>query len=164
MTAPFRMAVKAADGTRSEGACTEAQVARSLATASSRGYTVEILPDGGFNVLREIPGKGCHVVKVTPVRKVRKLTRTVRSDLALIGTRRAAEFVPATGRINAGYFSSIPPAASADLMGQGLVTLAGNTVTVSLSARIAMLHQDSGHAPWSYKPTALELLRLVLAA
>ena len=53
--------------------------------------------------------------------------------------------------------SRATPGASALLMGRGLVTLAGTAVTVSLSARLAMLAQDSGHAPWSYKPGAGEL-------
>ncbi len=152
----FYMTVTQADGTVSEGICTEAQAARSLATAPRRGSRVEILPTGGANIVRKVPGKGDHMVKLVPVRKARELTKTVRFDLYLIGVRHIATFDAETGRIKAGYLNSIPPAASARLRGQGLVTLTGETVTVSLSARLAMLAQDKT-APWSYHPTAGEI-------
>ena len=158
-TAPasFYMTVTMADGSVHEGTCTEAQAARSLATATRRGYSVEVLPNGVASIGRRIGATGRHWVRLTPMRYPGKLTPTARMDLRLIATRHTSEWQPETGRIKAGYVNSIPPGASALLMGRGLVTLAGTAVTVSLSARLAMLAQDSGHAPWSYKPSAGEL-------
>ena len=166
-TAPvaFYMTVTSTDGTVSKGACTEAQAARSLATAVRRGYFVEVLPAGGANIRRKVHGTagGNHWVKLEPMRSAGNLTATVRHDLFLIGVRPTATFEPETGRIKAGYINSIPPAASAFLRYRGLVTVSGTTVTISLSARLAMLAQDSGHAPWSYKPSTGEL-NAILAA
>ena len=74
------------------------------------------------------------------------------------------------GRINAGYFNSIPPAASAWLRFRGLVTADGTTVTVPMFTRLALLAVNSGRAPWSYHPTVAEIndlcasFRLSLAA
>ena len=138
----FYMTVTQSDGSVQEGICTEAQAARSLATAVRRGYFVEVLPNGGANIVRHVPGRGRHVVTLTPTRKARKLTPTARFDLKLIETRHRSDFDPETGRIKAGYVNSIPPAASALLMARGLVTVTGTSVTVSLSARLAMLAQD----------------------
>ena len=153
----FYMAVTNTDGSVHEGICTEAQAARSLATATRRGYFVEVLPNGGANIVRHVPGRGRHVVTLTPTRKAQKLTPTVRFDLKLIASRHRSDFDPETGRIKAGYVNSIPPGASALLMGRGLVTLTGTAVTVSLSARLAMLAQDNRPVPWSYEPSAGEL-------
>ena len=74
----FYMTVTSSDGSVSEGICTEAQAARSLATAARRGYGVEVLPNGGANITRRIHGTapGCHTVKLTPARKAGKLTVT----------------------------------------------------------------------------------------
>jgi hypothetical protein len=151
------MTVTSADGTVSEGMCTEAQAARSLATATRRGYGVEVLPNGGANIVRCIGTAGRHVVKLEPVRKAGNLTATVRFDLRLIASRHRSDFVPETGRIKAGYVNSIPPGATAGLIARGLVTLTGAAVTVSLSARLAMLARDNRPAPWSYKPAAGEV-------
>ena len=153
----FYMTVTNTDGSVHEGICIEAQAARSLATATRRGYFVEVLPDGGANIVRHVPGRGRHMVTLTPTRKARKLTPTARFDLKLIETRHRSDFDPETGRIKAGYVNSIPPAASALLMGRGLVTLTDATVAVSLSARLAMLAQNNRPVPWSYKPSAGEL-------
>ena len=153
----FYMTVIQSDGSVQEGICTEAQAARSLATAARRGYDIEVLPNGGANIGRKIPGVGRHVVKLAPVRKAGKLTPTMRQDLALIASRHRSDFVPETGRIKAGYVNSIPPAASASLMARGLVTLTGTAISVSLSARLAMLAQDNRPMPWSYAPSTSEL-------
>jgi len=155
--ATFIMTVTHSDGSVYEGPCTDAQAARSLATATRRGYGVEVLPNGGANIVRHVPGRGRHVVTLAPGRNARKLTATVRFDLALIASRHRSDFDPETGRIKAGYVNSIPPGASALLRGRGLVTLVGTSVTVSLSARLAMLAQDNRPIPWSYKPSAGEL-------
>lgn len=152
----FYMTVTSTDGTVTEGACTDAQVARSLATAARRGYRVEVTPRGGASIVREIPGKGKHWVVYAPFRNAGGFTPTVRNDLRLIGLRRA-EYQPETGRIKAGYVNSIPPAASALLRFRHLVAIDGTAVTVSMSARLAMLAVDSGHAPWSYHPTVAEI-------
>jgi hypothetical protein len=157
MTVTFYMTVTSTDGTVSKGTCTEAQAARSLATAARRGYGVEVLPNGGASIRRTVPGRGDHWVSLVPVRYAGKLTPTMRHDLALIASRHRSDFVPGTGRIKAGYVNSIPPGASSLLMGRALVTLAGTAVTVSLSARLAMLAQDNRPIPWAYKPTAAEL-------
>jgi hypothetical protein len=161
----FYMTVTSTDGTLTEGACSDADVARSLATAARRGYKVEVTSQGGTNIVREVPGKGRHSVVYVPFRNAGNLTATVREDLRLIAIRDrvarhgrpGAEFQPETGRIKAGYINSIPPAASALLRFRGLVTVNGSAVTVSMSARLAMLAVDSGHAPWSYHPTVAEL-------
>jgi hypothetical protein len=159
--AAFWMTVTNADGTTSEGVCTEAQAARSLATASRRGYDVEVLPSGGANIVRRIGTAGRHVVKLEPLRKAGKLTATARFDLRLIESRHVSVFQPETGRIKAGYLNSIPPGATAGLMARGLVTVTGTIVTVSLSARLAMLAQDNRPVPWSYTPTTDELSDLL---
>jgi len=155
------MTVTHADGTVAEGACTEAQAARSLATGVRRGYSVEVLPNGGASIMRTIPGRGYHTVRFTPGRTARKLTPTIRQDLALIASRHRSDFNPETGRIKAGYVNSIPPGPSASLMSRGLVTLTGTAVTVSLSARLAILAQDNRPIPWSYKPSTDELNRVL---
>jgi len=164
MTA-FYMTVTHADGSVHKGTCTEEQAARSLATASRRGYFIEVLPNGGANIMREVhgPAGGSHWVKLEPIRNAGKLTPTVRTDLALIASRHIAVLVPETGRIKAAYIHSIPPGAASLLRAQGLVTLAGETVTVSLSARLAMLAQDNRPAPWSYEPSAGEMGDLLTA-
>ena len=158
----FHMTVTSTDGTVSKGACTEAQAARSLATAVRRGYFVEVLPDGGANIKRKVHGTagGSHWVKLEPARHAGNLTATVRHDLFLIAVRPSATFEPETGRIKAGYVNSIPPGASAFLRYRGLVTVSGTTVTVSLSARLALLAQDNRPIPWSYEPTADELRKV----
>jgi hypothetical protein len=152
----FLMTVTNTDGSVHEGICTEAQAARSLATAARRGYSVEVLPNGGASIMRKL-GTGYHAVRLTPARYAGKLTATVRQDLALIASRHRSDFDPATGRIKAGYVNSIPPGASGLLMARGLVTLTGTAISVSLSARLAMLAQDNRPIPWAYKPTAGEL-------
>jgi hypothetical protein len=157
----FHMTVTSADGTTSEGTCTEAQAARSLATATRRGYSVEVLPNGGANIVRQIGATGHHLVRLVPMRKAVKLTATARFDLHLIESRHVSVFQPETGRIKAGYVNSIPPGASARLMAQGLVTLTGTAITVSLSARLAMLAQDNRPLPWSYVPAAGEIETLL---
>ncbi len=156
MTYAFCMTITHADGSVYEGPVTEAQAVRSLATGSRRGYGVEVLPNGGASIIRPI-GRSYHAVRLTPARNAGKLTATVRQDLALIASRHRSDFVTETGRIKAGYVNSIPPGASALLMGRGLVTLDGTRVTVSLSARLAMLAQDNRPIPWAYKPDAGEL-------
>lgn len=69
----FLMTVTHADGSAYEGPCTEEQAARSLATAVRRGYSIEVLPDGGASIIRPV-GTGYHVVRLTPGRNARKLT------------------------------------------------------------------------------------------
>lgn len=145
----FFMTVTSTDGTVAEGACSDADVRRSLATAARRGYQVEVTPNGGASIVREIPGKGSHRVTYKPFRSALNLTPTARLNLRLIDTRRA-EFQPATGRIKAGYVNSIPPAASSSLRSRGLVAVDGTTVTVSMSARLAMLARDHKPAPWAH--------------
>ena len=138
----------------------EAQAADMLRRAAGHGYTVELTSGGGFNVLREIPGRGCRTIRCEPARKSGNLTPTVRRDLDLIAHRAGASW-ETSGRIRAGHFSSIPPGASARLRERGLITTEGEAVTVSLQARLARLHQDRrGSSPWSYKPTAGELAEL----
>jgi hypothetical protein len=150
MTFTFFMTVTSTDGSVAEGACSDADVKRSIATAARRGYQVEVTPGGGANIAREIPGKGRHSVICKPFRNAGSLTPTVRTDLRLIGLRPTAEFQPGTGRIKAGWLNSIPPAASARLRSHGLVAVDGTTVTVSLSARLAMLARDYAPAPWAH--------------
>jgi hypothetical protein len=163
--ADFYMTVTHADGSAHKGTCTEAQAARSLATASQRGYFIEVLPNGGANIRREVhgPAGGSHWVKLEPARHARKLTPTARLDLALIASRHIAVFVPETGCIKAGYVNSIPPGATSLLRDRGLIALTGSTVTVSLSARLAMLAQDHRPVPWSYEPSAGEVGDLLTA-
>jgi hypothetical protein len=147
----FFMTVTSTDGTVTGGACSDADIKRSLATAARRGYRVEVTSQGGANIRREIPGKGCHTVIYTPFRKVYGIiTNVTREDLRLIDIRRAAEFQPETGRIKAGYVNSIPPATSSWLRFRGLVAVDGTTVTVSMSARLAMLARDHKPAPWAH--------------
>jgi hypothetical protein len=160
----FRMTVINADGTTAEGTFTEAEAARSLTTATRRGYDVEVLPNGGANISRRIGAGGYHTVRIVPMRKAGNLTATARMDLRLIASRHIAVLVRETGCVKAGYLNSIPPGATARLMAQGLVTVTGATVTVSLSARLAMLAQDNRPAPWSYTPSVGELLETVATA
>jgi hypothetical protein len=135
----------------------EAEAASLLRRAAGHGYTVELTWGGGFNVLREIPGRGCRTIRCEPTRKSGNLTPTVRHDLDLIALRPGASW-ETSGRIKAGHFSSIPAGASARLRERGLITTEGEAVTVSLQARLARLHQDRrGRSPWSYKPTTDEL-------
>lgn len=150
MTFTFFMTVTGTDGTVIEGACSDADVRRSIAVAARRGYQVEVTPSGGANISREVPGKGRHWVVYRPFRHAGTMTATVRNDLRLIGIRAAAELQPETGRIKAGYVNSIPPAASATLRSRGLVAVNGTTVTVSVSARLAMLARDYAPAPWAH--------------
>ena len=130
---------------------------RSLATAARRGYQVEVTQQGGANITREVPGKGSHTVVYAPMRIVGHLTPSAREDLRLIAIRAAAGFQPGTGRIQAGYVNSIPPAASAVLLSRGLVTVDGTTATLSMSARLVMLALAHRPAPWAYILTAAEL-------
>jgi hypothetical protein len=161
----FYMTVTSTDGTVTKGTCTEAEAARSLATAARRGYFAEVMPDGGTAIMRKVHGTagGEHWVRLEPARHAPRLTATVRHDLFLIAVRPTAVYEPETGRIKAGYINSIPPAASALLRHRGLVTVSGTTVTVSLSARLAMLAQDNRPSPWSYEPSAAELSGLSAA-
>jgi len=170
MAFTFYMTVTSTDGTVTEGACSDADVARSLATAARRGYTVDVTPQGGAYIVREIPGKGRHTVSYAPFRNAGSLTATVREDLRLIAIRPTAELQPETGRIKAGYINSIPPAASSLLISRRLVAVNGTTVTLSMSARLAILATDHRTPPWSYHPTVAEIndlcesARLTLAA
>lgn len=145
----YFMTVTSTDGTVSEGAGSDADVMRSLVTAARRGYQVEVTPDGGANISREVPGKGRHWVVYRPFRHAGSITATVRNDLRLIGIR-PAELQPETGRIKAGYVNSIPPAASGWLRAHGLVAVDGTRVTVSMSARLAMLSRDYAPVPWAH--------------
>ena len=163
MTFTFYMTVNNTDGSVVQGACSDADVTRSLATAARRGYQVEVTPQGGANIARQIPGKGRHSVVYAPFRNAGSLTATVREDLRLIATRPTAELQPETGRIKAGYINSIPPGASSLLMSRGLVAVDGAEVTVPLSTRLAMLATDHRTPPWSYEPTAGEINDLCAA-
>jgi hypothetical protein len=143
----FRMTVINADGTTAEGAYTEADAMCSLRRAVRRGYRVEATRNGGVVITREIPSAGDtwaparkHVVTLEPVAVPGKITGTMRHDLDLIAIRGGS--LLANGRIKAGYFYGIPPAASARLIARGFVTVRGTAVAVSLSARLAMLAQD----------------------
>jgi hypothetical protein len=156
MTFTYFMTVTSTDGSVAEGACSDADVRRSLATAARRGYRVEVTSQGGAYIVRDVPGKGCHSVSYKPFRSAGNITPTVRLDLRLIDTR-SSEFQPATGRIKAGYVNSIPPGASARLRLYGLVAVNGATVTVSMSARLAMLARDHKPAPWSHTLTPGQL-------
>lgn len=153
----FYMTVTSTDGTVTEGACSDADVMRSLATAARRGYRVEVTAQGGANIVREVPRKGRHSVVYAPFRNAGHLTATAREDLRLIAIRAAATLDPETGRIKAGYINSIPPAASDLLRVRRLVAVDGTTVTVSMSARLAMLAADNSPAPWSYILSAADL-------
>jgi hypothetical protein len=157
MTLTFYMTVTGTDGTVAKGACSDAEVMRSLATAARRGYEVEVTQQGGANITREIPGRGRHTVVYEPFRSAGNLTATSVRDLCLIGIRPTAELQPETGRIKAGYVNSIPPAASDWLRFRGLVAVDGTTVTVSMSARLAMLALGHRPYPWAYILTAAEL-------
>ena len=153
----FYMTVTSTDGTVAEGTCSDAEVMRSLATASRRGYRVEVTPQGGANITRELPGKGSHTVIYAPIRRVGHLTASVREDLRLIAIRPTAGYEPGTGRIKAGYVNSIPPAASALLLSRGLVTVDGTSAALSMSARLAMLALGRRPYPWGYVLPAAEL-------
>lgn len=164
MTFTYRMTVTSTDGTSTEGACSDADVRRAVAAAARRGYQVEVKPDGGVNITREIPGSGYRDVTYKPARNAGSVTATMLADLRLIGTRPAAALQPETGRINAGYFGSIPPAASAALRSRGLVTVDGTTVTLSVAARAAMLAQDHhARAPWGHLLTPDQLAAFAAA-
>lgn len=157
MTFTFFMTVTGTDGTAAEGACTDEDVKRSLATAARRGYQVEVTPQGGANISREVPGKGRHSVVYKPFRNAGSITPNVRQDLRLISTRATAEFQPGTGRIKAGYVNSIPPAAAGWLRAHGLVAVDGTAVTVSMSARLALLARDHKPVPWAHILTSVQL-------
>jgi hypothetical protein len=157
MTFTFFMTVTSTDGTVSEGACSDADVKRSLDVARRRGYQVEVTPSGGVNISREVPGKGRHWVVYKAFRNAGNMTATMRKDLRLIDIRPTAEVEPETGRIKAGYVNSIPPAASAALRSRGLVAVDGTTVTVSMSARLAMLARDFAPPPWGHVLTPGQL-------
>lgn len=150
MTFAFFMTVTSADGSVAEGACSGADVRRSLAVAARRGYQVEVTQGGGANISREIPGKGRHSVTYRPFRSALNMSAANLADLRLIDVRLTAEFQPETGRIKAAYVNSIPPAASGRLRFRGLVNVDGTTVTVSMSARLAMLARDYAPAPWGH--------------
>jgi hypothetical protein len=150
MTFTFSMTVTGTDGTVAEGACSDADVRRSLAAAARQGYQVEVTPGGGANISREVPGKGRHTVVYKPFRGALRMTATNRADLRLIGIRPTAELDAETGRIKAGYVNSIPTGASSLLRSLGLVAVDGTTVTVTMSARLAMLARDHNPAPWAH--------------
>lgn len=153
----FFMTVTSTDGTVTEGACADADIKRALAAAARRGYQTEVTQEGGVNITRVIPGKGRHTVTYKPFRGALGMTPTMREDLRLIGIRPAAELQPGTGRIKAGYVNSIPPGAAAALQSRGLVAVDGTTVTVSVSARLAMLARDHKPAPWAHVLTPAQL-------
>jgi hypothetical protein len=139
----FRMTVTSADGTISEGTCGEAAARRMLSTAMRRGYRTEATLQGGAVMVRDIRGGVVprrHTVTLEPATPAGKITDTARRDLELIASR-GASLLP-NGRIKAGYIYGIPPAATAQLIARGLVTVAGDAVTISLAARLAMLAQD----------------------
>lgn len=149
----FRETVTSADGSTTEGTCSEADAMRTLGRAVRLGYRVEATQNGGAVIVRLIhagtdhwqpPRK--HTVTLEPIAAAGKITATNRLDLGIIDQHRAsrslaARLDPATGRINAGL-NSIPPAATARLMERGLVTVERDAVSVSLAARLAMLAQD----------------------
>jgi hypothetical protein len=149
----FRETVTSADGTTAEGMCSEAHAATLLQRAVQRGYSVEATRNGGAVIVRTIPGASGHwtpprrhTVTLEPVTATGKVTETMRSDLVIVGCwpagrQLAAHLNAKTGRIDAG-FNSIPPGATRRLIDRGLVTIAGDVVTVSLAARLAMLAQD----------------------
>jgi len=149
----FREIVTSADGSTEEGTCSEAQASRLLATAVRRGYTVEATRQGGAVIVRTIPGAADHwtpprrhTVTLEPVTQTGKVTDTMRSDLVIIGLwptgrRLGARLNAGTGRIDAGL-NSIPRGAAKRLIERGLVTVTDGAVTVSLSARLAMLAQE----------------------
>ena len=156
----FYMTVRSADGTTAEGAASDADVVTSLARAARRGYQVELTSRGGADITRTVPGKGRHTVAFKPVRPAGTLTATVRRYLGLIDSR-PAEYDPEKERINAGWISWVPPVATARLRSHGLVSVDGATVTVSLSARLAMSRQDRRPGPWGYVLSGGELAELV---
>jgi hypothetical protein len=148
----FRETVTSADGSTSEGSCSEAQASRLLRRVVRLGYRVEATRSGGAVIVRTIPHGGDtwkparqHTVMLEPVTVAGKITATVRGDLGIVGRwaagSLAAQFRPETGRIDAGL-NSIPPGAAARLIERGLVTVDGTSVAVSLVARLAMLAQD----------------------
>ena len=143
----FRSTVTSSDGTTSEGTSSEADAWRTLRTAVRRGYSVEATRQGGAIIVREIPHAGDtwqparkHTVTLEPVTHAGTVTATMRGDLDAIARWGRSRL---TGdRIRAGFIYGIPPAATARLMQRGLVTVDGETVSVSLVARLAMLAQD----------------------
>lgn len=149
----FRETVTSADGTTVEGTSSEAHASRLLATAVRRGYAVEATRNGGAVIVRTIPAAGDswtpprrHVVTLEPAKVPGKVTDTMRSDLMIIGLwptgrRLGARLNAETGRIDAGL-NSIPRGAAKRLVDRGLVTVTDGAVTVSLSARLAMLAQE----------------------
>ena len=157
MTFTFFMTVTGTDGVSAEGACSDADVKRSLTTAARRGYQVEVTPSGGANITRTVPGKGRHTVIYRPFQGALGMTPVMREDLRLISIRKTAEFQPETGRIKAGYVNSIPPSSAARLRFYGLVAVDGTTVTVSMSARLAMLARDYVTPPWAHILTPAQL-------
>lgn len=132
------------DGIRAETECGEDHARCLLASAVRRRYTVEATRQGGAVIVRQVHGGTRpyqRIVTLEPVTPAGTVTATMRRDLELIGLRGAGE-LQAGGRIKAGYFYSIPPAAAARLISRGLVTVTGTSVAVSLAARLAMLAQD----------------------
>jgi hypothetical protein len=158
-TAPmFREIITSADGTVTEGQCGEEHALSLLRTAVRRGYRVLATRQGGAVIVRDVwtaatvPAK--RTVELIPSLPCGTLTATVRRDLDMITRARAPHL--RDGRIRAGYFYAVPPAATARLIARGLVTggeTEGRPITVSLAARLAMLagdHQTRTSKPRGY--------------
>lgn len=153
----FREIITSADGTVTEGTCTEAHAASLLARAVRLGYRVTATRSGGSVIVRDIPSvAGCvprrRMVTLEPAVPCGTLTATVRRDLAAVDKARAPYL--RDGRICAGFYT-VPPTATARLIGRALVTVSDakgerSPVVVSLVARLAMLAAD--HQTRTSKP------------
>jgi hypothetical protein len=147
----FRETVTNSDGTTAEGTCTEEHAMSLLATATRRGYRIEATRKGGMVITRDVlipdgerAARRTRTVTLEPAAPLPSITATAREDFAQINQRAAAGLSSRLvgARIQAGFYS-IPPAAASRLIRGGLVILADDgTVTVSLAARLAMHAQD----------------------
>ena len=127
----FRETVTSADGSTTEGTCSEEHATALLRTAVRRGYRAEATRQGGAVITREVPGPFVprkHVVTLEPLTPAGRVTETQRRDLAAIDHR--AGVLRPDGRIKAGFACLIPPAAAARLIQGGLVTVTGTAVTM----------------------------------
>jgi hypothetical protein len=139
----FRETVTAGDGASHTGACSEVHALSLLYTAVRRGYSVEATRDGGAVIVRILPGGARRTVTLEPAAPAGTVTRTMRSDLNLITLRGGSGRASLAGGCILAPFYRCPPAATARLVARGLVTVTDTGgVTVSLSARLAMLAQD----------------------
>lgn len=162
----FTSTITAANGTKTTGAATEAELSTLLARAERKGYEVRATRTGGVVITRDVwnggktPAK--RVMAYEPTTPVGELSQRMTGDLSVIGranahlvTEAQGSFARNIGRINA-ILTSVSPAASAKYVERGWVVLGKperatsngflsetrRPVRLSLAVRLALTARD----------------------